>query len=353
MACFLTAITAFGVAPITSGVGVFGDNYAGSSLSVSPLNSSEKAIHDAAILSGGDLGLDPENDPVVWVTDNGFEIKSHDVAVSSGTTTVSSVSYKYVTLGSWNWIIIGYSTKEGTPSSGISGYVNVGGPTYNDYANVTNNNNIRNQLVPESTSPAGKTIYNELALGCKDQYYSSSAVTATTTKLKEIFTNAKADPQNEIPANCVLCLCAGTTGTTSYNNTGGNSYFPNSNLDSAMTTVYNNIKTAAGNAIQSVSLTTYGSNSTGTMTLYTHSEYLFPLATSNRDTSQTFCVETYLDTAAKRDIDATWWLRSGMHAYSSILYIVSDTGSVGAGTMDRYLVSASHGVRPAFVLKLA
>ena len=139
LACFLTAITAFGVAPITSGVGVFGDNYAGSGLSVSPLNSSEKAIHDAAILSGGDLGLDPENDPVLGTTESGLEIKYHGANLSSG----SLSGYAYVTMASRNWVIIGQS------SSGLG----------NKFSIHTYKNNLATSSFVEQSTVAGKAIW--------------------------------------------------------------------------------------------------------------------------------------------------------------------------------------------------
>ena len=307
----------------------------------------EKALHDAGVLSGGDLGLDPENDPVVWVTDNGFEIKSHDVSVSSGTTTVSSTSWKYVTLGSYNWIIIGYSTKELNQS--VSGHVNINNTSYNDYFSITNTTNLVNKLGTDTTD-AG-SIIKSASVEKNARIYLSSAV-SVPTKLKAVFTNAVASSDLDNYPGCVLCLSAGLAGgdedgKSAFDSTKPYySYFPGSDLDTAMTTVYNSIKSAAGNAIQSTSLTTYGYNGSS-YTTYSHSEYLFPLAHSMSDYSQNYCVETYLNSDAKRDIDASWWLRSGFPSTANFAYPVYTDGSLTYSD-----VRLSYGVRPAFVLKL-
>ena len=296
----------------------------------------------AGIMSGN-LNLDPENDPVVWVTDNGFEIKSHNVSVSSGTTTVSTVSYKYVTLGSWNWIIIGYSTKSLNQS--ISGVVNVANTSYSDYISITDTTNIVNKLGTDTTD-AG-SIIKSASLEKNARIYISGV--SVPTKLKTIFTNAVGN--TEIPYGCVLCLCAGTTGTSIYEDSKTyKAYFPGSDLDTAMTTVYNSISSAAGGAIQSTSLTTYWYNGSAA-TKYTHSEYLFPLACSTywSNYSQNYCVETYLNSDAKRNIDFAWWLRSGYSSNSYSAYFVNTAG--GLYVFGDY-VSTSFYVRPAFVLKL-
>ena len=299
----------------------------------------EKALHDAGVLSGN-LDLDPEHDPVVWVTDNGFEIKSHDVAVSSGTTTVSTVSYKYITLGSWNWIIIGYSTKDVTQGTG---HVSVATPdNYDRNTYTTWLDGATPKLVPDSTD-AGNAIKSAVQTQSTNFYNTSSF----TYKLKSVFTNALGT--TEIDAGCVLCLCASITGASRYDYTSPyEAKFPSSDLDTAMTDVYNSIKTAANNQIQEIELTTYWYNGSAA-TKYTHSEYLFPLACSTfwSDYSQNYCVETYLNSNAKRDIRANWWLRSGHSSISNHACYVDY-----ARDLATWNINSPYGVRPAFVLKI-
>ena len=113
LACFLTAITAFGVAPITSGVDVFGDNYAGSSaLANAPMGATNPS--NAANLADGAqsldraqnevLNLDPKTDETIYTTDSGIEIKQHNI-------NLGTIGVQYFTLGSYNgtpvnWLVV-------------------------------------------------------------------------------------------------------------------------------------------------------------------------------------------------------------------------------------------------------
>ena len=271
-------------------------------------------------LLNGTLNLDPENDPVIFTTDYGLEIKSHNVGEvpvsttsSKGSITVSSTSWNYISAGGYNWIIIGSYSSSSYTISTIRG---------DEYPSS----------IPDRTD-AGNAL--------------ESASNKALLKINNItipkFTNAVTPSNGEIPYGCVLCLCAGTTGESCFDDTSPiDSYFPNSALDTAMTSVYNNIKSSL--KILSTSLTTYGYNGSS-YTTYPHSEYLFPLAYKDVNSSQNFCVETYLNSPTKRDIGAEWWLRS-----SPSSTLVSRVRS--GGSIDNRGVSFSQGVRPAFVLQL-
>ena len=323
----------------------------------------EKALMEAQeALWNGTLELDPENDPVLGTTENGITIRFHNKSLSGtwnyntfmtnyfGPTTSTYQSgtfynlsgYLYITLGGYNWIIIGRNSSLNTVSFKATYAQGTASPnefvkfaSYNTYANA-----LKGQ---QDTTPAGSAISAENSTQIVNTV--STATRTYSVTLSSYNVVSSADLNNY--SGCVLCLCAGTTGNSYYDNTSPYySYFPSSDLDTAMTTVYNNIKSAAGNQIQSTSLTTYGYNGSS-YTTYTHSEYLFPLATNTVNTSQNFCVETYLNTDAKRDIDAYWWMRSGNSYYSDYAYIVYTAGSLASRD-----VSLSCGVRPAFVLKV-
>ena len=108
-----------------------------------------------------------------------------------------------------NWIIIGYSTNAASSTSLVKS-TNINIPDTTDAGNAL-----------KAASSKGQLISTQYLLNA----YSNAVGTS------------------EIPAGCVLCLCAGTTGTSFFNNTSPYySYFPNSDLDTAMTNVYNNIK---------------------------------------------------------------------------------------------------------------
>ncbi|MFQ6749498.1 MAG: hypothetical protein ACLRFR_01485, partial [Clostridia bacterium] len=100
VACFLTAVTAFGALATLGGGAFLADNHAGFSASAGALTPQEK------LLAG--TGLDPENDPVVYTTVSGLEIK-----YANSLTNTAFSGYTYFTMGKYknndvNWVIIGY-----------------------------------------------------------------------------------------------------------------------------------------------------------------------------------------------------------------------------------------------------
>ena len=205
----------------------------------------------------------------------------------------------------------------------------------------------------ETTTDAGSAINTANTKGIVN------TVSSATGTFSLNITSYNIVAASEIPSGCVLCICSGVTGTSIYDATTSNggrysANFSGSNLDTVMTNVYNNIKSSANNAIQSTSLTTYMRNDSAQAVKYTHSEYLFPLATStnwsNDGYAQNYCVETYLNTNKKRDVDTYWWLRSGGY-WADRRYTVatvSDAGTISIGNV----ALDSYGVRPCFVLKL-
>ena len=316
-----------------------------------------------ADLLAGTLELDPENDPVLGTTENGITIRYHNKALTgtwdydtfmktylepttstAQTGTFYNLSgYLYITLGSWNWIIIGRNSSLNTIT--FTNTYAQGTATPNEFVKFASYNTYANALKgqTETTTDAGSVINSANAKGIVNTV--STATRNYSVTLSSYNVVSSSDLNNY--SGCVLCLCAGTTGDSYYNSTVPYySYFPSSDLDTAMTTVYNNIKSAAGDQIQPTSLTTYGYNGS-TFTTYPHSEYLFPLAYKEVNSSQNFCVETYLDSKPKRDIDAYWWLRSGSSSYSGFAYRVNADGSISD-----YSLNTSRGVRPAFVLKI-
>ena len=278
-----------------------------------------------ADLLAGTLKLDPENDPVLGTTESGITIRYHNKALTgtwdydtfmktylepttstAQTGTFYNLSgYLYITLGGYNWIIIGRNSSLNTVS--LTTTYAQGTATPNEFVKFASYNSYANALKgqTETTTDAGSVINSANAKGIVNTV--STATRNYSLTLSSYNVVSSSDLNNY--SGCVLCLCAGTTGDSYFNDANNLSYYPTGELKTAMTTVYNNIKSAAGNAIQSTSLTTYGYN--GGYKTYTHSEYLFPLATNTVNTSQNFCVETYLNSTTKRDIDAYWWLRSG------------------------------------------
>ena len=200
LACFFAAVTAFSTLAATSaGGGAFyshlndvSRNETASSQNFSQTD--EKSAHDAAILSGEGLGLDPENDPVVYTTDWGLDIKFHADWGTFGTSAATGVSgYTYFTMGSYggtniNWVIIGYRDITWWNSSSLD---NVQIPTWikmtnRDYVNYYNSN------IKDST-PAGSAITSDSS----KQYVRDYGYYFFSTNAKQ---------SNEIPSGCVLCF---------------------------------------------------------------------------------------------------------------------------------------------------
>lgn len=116
VACFFCAITALGVVPFaTGGAGILSNNYAGLNNTTGATAASNAAAPAARAQSADSaqnltLNLDPATDETIYTTDNGIEIKSHNVS-ATGTAT----SIQYFTLGAYNgtpvnWLIVGASS---------------------------------------------------------------------------------------------------------------------------------------------------------------------------------------------------------------------------------------------------
>ena len=281
-------------------------------------------------LLAGTLELDPENDPVVFTTDYGLEIKSHnangapDASITdtnqNDPITVSGTTWNYISVGGYNWIIIGSYSESSYTISTIRG---------DEYSGSN----------PDGTD-AG--------------YESECAGTNGLLKINPItipaFSNAKEGYNGEIPIGCVLCLCAGNITTTQFNasTSSGNNYSGSDLEDYMNNTVYGS-DSELSIGLQGLSIVPQKLT-----TLYAASEpsiienaYVFPLAA--RDNTESFYVGSYLDSDGKRDIDALWWLRSGGASNSSYAYIVGASGSV---SINVFSVAYPLGVRPAFVLQL-
>ena len=268
------------------------------------------------LLAGTGLGLDPENDPVVFTTDYGLEIK-----YANALTNTNLAGYTYFTMGEYdgtpiNWVIIGYSPNM---AQFVGEFTGETGPD----KNPTQGEN--NQIFTVDDTPAGMAVRHDMLA------ISSEAVESA-----------------ELLEGCVLCLCAGTIGTIAHSSIPNpkTSFYVDLEIGSAISTIYNNITSVVRNAIQLTSLKTFCYS--GGYRVIEHEEYLFPLATSDVNSSQNFCIETYIGYGTKANIGVQWWLRSGNNGYPNKLRCVNSSGS--AYNSDVY--GGPHYLRPAFVLKI-
>ena len=177
------------------------------------------------------LGLDPENDPVIYTTESGLEIKfgGAATALGGGNETTEFVStlpsssvlngYPYFTMGTFNgyavnWVIIGKSTAgistgNFTLNSDIS-YEKLSvwqgktseSPTYKNFFDQTY----------ETNSPAGSAIKNNNVLNDV-----SARKLANNIKGSLL---ASVVPNEEIPSGCVLVISECCLGYSYFNCTG-------------------------------------------------------------------------------------------------------------------------------------
>ena len=351
VACFFCAVIGLGVVPITSGGGgVLGDNHAGLSASAGTLTPQEKLL-------AGTLELDPENDPVVYTTDYGLDIRWHMAGLPNNPNDIASVpggqkleTYAYFTHADVNWVIIGCSDKPSTISTGtlnlgdVADYYNKAG-----YYNFSNSSSgIWEWFANGRNTAAGSALFSDYLNKGKDVIYNLSSQTISQNA---VFPNAAAT--DELEFDEVLCFAQNRLSTTSKFNdstSAGNCYY-NSRLMTTINTFYDTNLIDLDSKIVPKTLktvwagapdTTNGSNLEGTYKL-------FPLAGASANES--FYVLNYLTSgsAAMQQSGIYWWLRSGYAAYPQNAYYVYTTGVLNK----RYdAVTYSTGVRPAFVLQI-
>ncbi|MBQ2713536.1 MAG: hypothetical protein IJF22_01020 [Clostridia bacterium] len=205
------------------------------------------------------LGLDPKNDPVVYTTDSGLEIKmSNATNKYSGTTTVTTnkgytytqnlSSFYYFTMGTYsgtiytgantttkytvsnepvNWIILGLGNNTGYFLDTVSANLfstwktNIEGV---EHSNTTLNNYFFKEIY-ETISPAGNAIYSELATKAYIMEKVKASIPVNPGNL------------NEIPEGCMLVLSEKMLGQMYFNSTGAinalhtyHSNYPNTDI---------------------------------------------------------------------------------------------------------------------------
>ena len=351
-----------------------------------------------------DLGLRPDTDPVVYVTESGLEIKKSNGKYTSTTTVTTNRGYSYTqdltsfyyfTMGTFSGTI--YTAKNTTETFTVTNepinWLIIGRGDFDFY----------------DETPAGNSISNDT---------NKQEIAALQNYLPMSMSAIPEGPDNEIPNNCFLVISEKLLGNMYFNSSGainyklyssssnnyflqGNGYYShryryisskassNSSNNATWTTsgnaggsLYNYINSlfsknnstgaiisnslgftqTQANVIVPQQLYTYYYNggdaqetpSTDGGTYYT----MFPLATTRTIPSsiyQNFCIENYLNTNAKRVASYVgssqcqrWWLRSGHYP----TYQQGAQHGGEAGTIDQSTIDCSYGVRPAMVVRI-
>ena len=299
-----------------------------------------------------DLITPQEDDPIICTTESGLKIKYAQATMTPATsptldhagqaTSPSGLSgYAYLKMGNYNWIIIGYNTSNTTGTVVYSAEMNF---LWADYLNRSDKSKFSSngfaQVVIDSTpagiavqSEASKEIISLSALNFALNY--SSAVENTT----------------ELSSGEVLVLCQVNIGNSKFH-TDQNGYpkYSSSTLLTAMRNLYDpstskndaGFTTSEAALIVSKTLTTAGSSSL--------TEYLFPLGSTSRASTESFAIEKYLTSSTKMNIGSSCWLRSsvgGSNHGAYFLSVFNNKGSISSTNL-----ADSLGVRPAMVIKI-
>ena len=329
-----------------------------------------------------------EDDPVVYKTDYGLEIK-FGAALTSGTSLGSGnlAGFPYITSGGYTWVIIGRSTTmTSLLHQKLSQY-------QTDKAYFTNFTYLFNNIY-ETTSPAGAAIKNDNVLND----YCASPISITNISFANII-NSSIKSNAEIPANCVLVLANTHVATGRYKDyydyetNGINFYFGNSFLpgrygkSSSPTGIYTAMKGYYDNGsygisnfkskIKPVSLTTtcfpdannvgYWQREEDLGTITNDNITIFPLGAISSDT---FYYGRYL-TAAQAKLSVVQSLRGGPYVYRPNSESIFTSANFGpkiyaledildshhyclntSGSVTSDFVGLNKAFRPAFVLSL-
>ena len=305
------------------------------------------------------------DDPVIYTTESGLEVKFGNLAVTSALaggneerkfatmTTGNLTGFPYFTTTSgsttYYWVIIGRNSGISTNIINVS-YDSLANwqtkveqsPTYKDFFENTY----------ENYSPAGELITNHNVL---NNY--------TARKLESIYSNFSALKTNdsEIPSGCVLCISNNVTSNAMKWSTGwrdnayaiyGDDGHAYNDARETCDKYYSsdsfgfgtNLSLLQSCVLKQYGVYHYGSSSTLTTTA-TLSQYFFPLG--NNTTYDNFLWQTYL-TANQVKTSYNVWARTSTAKDEGTHYITTDgeTATCSGYATDGY-------IRPACVIKLA
>ena len=314
----LFKIFAAGSLAVLMGTGIL----CGSLMPINTIYSKTSTSEDISVtpqeqLLAGTLELDPENDPVVYTTDYGLEIKyANALTYLTG--------YTYFTAGGVNWVIIGYDLS-------MSGYVG-------DWSGHVEKGQIQGNFSQSDTidkTPAGLAIKKEM--------FAISSL---------------AKPNEEIGDGCVLCLAekhVNSDGVQFNTSTSVGNNYKGSNLEKYINETIYGGTSELSLALQALPIapqkltTLYYGSATSTI----ENAHLFPLAGANG--TESFYLDNYLTPNTDQMFcGREWWLRSGNVGRFGDAYILGTDNYKYAYADNGYtlVTKGSNGVRPVFVLEV-
>ena len=299
------------------------------------------------------LGLDPENDPVIYTTESGLEIKYGGESVSDQLASSQPLAgYPYFTMGTYNgyavnWVIIGRNTNDTVFTSAISSYLYSTWKTNNNVSSATFTTKAKywfNGGGYETTTPAGSAINGVVP--------SKSYVADVTKATKSVV------GKDEVPSGCVLAVSEKCLGAAVFN-TAAKANYETSSIKPLFDNLYSSglgLTSAQKALIKSQTIQSTTSTNT---TVTSSSKYFFPFAYTISGYTQAYCIQTYLTSNALRisyDIGTTtarqYWTRSGSIQYGADAYYVTTAGGFGDCGGEPNVDNVTGGVRPICIIKL-
>ena len=290
------------------------------------------------------LGLDPENDPVIYTTESGLEIKFGGLSASSTMSSGALTGYPYFTMGTYNntavnWIIIGKNPNDYTFSNAITEYL------FTEWQK--NKKDILNVKQPKSEYFFRSIYENKTPAGIGIQ--ADITTKSTISDFVRIALNIVS--HSEVSEGAVLAISElAYTLSDKVVNAVNSSNYEGSSLQSYHEKFYESDLglTDAEKAMIIPQTLTNCYYPTNFSTSY--NQHMFPLA--YRSSSENFIIGTYLPTQALRVANQYHYLRSGRgDLYSGgwqIIYGINANGSVGAGTVNNIPTY----IRPVCVISL-
>ena len=313
---------------------------------------SQEETQDA--LMRGTLEFDAENDPVIYTTDYGLDIKWHLTGYLADASTLTTIEsgkfsgYAYIEAAGVKWAIVGRSSNI---TELLCGQINIGNvlSKFASFSGYDAGSLWDFLLELDDSTDAGASIYN--VYQTIDSYAYAKPATGAYANLTTIFPNAKEITDTSVLAtNEVLCFAQGIVQSSiTFNASTSSNRYSSSNLKSTIDKWYDdNLKSSWDSYIVSKTLkTTYSGGSADPCTAK-----LFPLAGAS--SSESFYYGTYMSAGKGGNMAQSvhWWLRSGDPATSERAYIVHLNGTVYRDDYTFCSVDIPRGVRPAFVLKI-
>ena len=288
------------------------------------------------------LGLDPENDPIIYTTESGLEIKYGGIDLNASLASGALQGYPYFTMGTYsnkpvNWVIIGRNSNVTTFNNPFSAKL---------FSSWLSTNNVFAQYFKnnfyETSTPAGSAINSSTA---SNGFIQDTAGAVSLSSVK--------DNDSEIPSGCVLAISEYCLGSSTYGSTVN---YNASNIRSYINTLYTstlNIPENQKALLQPQTISSRWSNTSDS----TANQYLFTLSALYSE----FQMGNYLTENSLRiayNIGTTtaveYWLRDGSieSGIKDAAFFVQTSGNITGNYRDGSYSTNTKYARPACVISL-